>query len=84
MDNDLIANMVQPVFRSGAHRAIPCFWNGTSGTALSCGYFTTSTRFIRPAYPGGSMNNTTLKFIHCDFIESGKETILMTTNGVVA
>jgi hypothetical protein len=31
------------------------------------------------AYPGGSMNITTLKFLHCDFIESGKESILMTT-----
>ena len=29
-------------------------------------------------------NSTTLKFIHCDFIESGKESVLMTENGVVA
>jgi len=41
-------------------------------------------RIPRPAHPGGAADSTTLKFIHCDFIESGKKSVLMTQNGVVA
>ena len=51
--------------------------NQISVYAHPFGWLPGAVLFRRPVRSGGTAGNTTLKFIHCDFIESGKEIVLM-------